>query len=129
MDVRKYKEYVIFSIIACPLLLLDWGIFDLYESFDLHLLVVPVFRDLVSTHAHTVYVCAYKGVYVLRGDGGGCVCVCVCVCEREREREEGCVCACVCVCLCVCVCMCMCVCVCVFGKGSVWGVECVCVCV
>ena len=57
MDVRKYKEYVVFSIIACPLLLLDWGIFDLYESFDLHLLIVPVFRDLVSTYARTVCVC------------------------------------------------------------------------
>ena len=67
MDVRKYKEYIIFSIIACPLLLLDWGIFDIFESFDLHLLVVPVFRDLVSTCAQHVHVC-----------------VCVCVCTYVR---------------------------------------------
>jgi hypothetical protein len=68
MDVRQYKEYVTFSIIACPLLLLDWGIFDLCGSFDLHLLVDPVSRDLVSTHARTSV----------------CVCACVCACERER---------------------------------------------
>ena len=48
LSIQKYKEYLIFSFIACPVLLLDWSLFELYEGVAMHMLVVTIFRDMVS---------------------------------------------------------------------------------
>ena len=33
---------------GCPSLLLDKSVFELFETISVHLLVVPIFRDVVS---------------------------------------------------------------------------------
>ena len=48
LSAQKYKEYIIFTIYACPDLLLDWSLFELYESVASKLLFIPVFREMVS---------------------------------------------------------------------------------
>ena len=49
MNSVKYKDYIIFSLYACPELLLDWSMFDLFENIASQMLVTPIFRNAVRT--------------------------------------------------------------------------------
>ena len=49
MNSVKYKDYIIFSLYACPELLLDWSMFDLFDNIASQMLVIPIFRNAVRT--------------------------------------------------------------------------------
>ena len=59
----KYKEFTIFTLYACPELLLDWSIFELFEGVATHMLVIPIFRDMVRNYTF-LFVIYYLLIYL-----------------------------------------------------------------
>jgi hypothetical protein len=51
LNISKYKEYVIFGFLACPELLLQWELFDLFQLVTSKLFVISIFRDMVSIYS------------------------------------------------------------------------------
>ena len=68
----KYKEFTIFTLYACPELLLDWSIFELFEGVATHMLVIPIFRDMVRNYTflfviyHLLIYLSMSFIYLLK---------------------------------------------------------------
>jgi hypothetical protein len=74
LNISKYKEYVIFGFLACPELLLQWELFDLFQLVTSKLFVISIFRDMVSTEMRTyVRVFIFKFLFI-------CICIYIYTC-------------------------------------------------